>query len=153
MNAAGRWRLELARYVAPIIAHNLKVEAVFLGGSVSRGNADSYSDIEINVIWAESPTEADRLAPIEPAGGVFWELDPYDPVELIWMDEWGQGKVKMDVRNRTVEGLKRILSVVSEHADTAEFKQMTASAVQYAIALHNPAFSATVTGTDRCLSG
>jgi predicted nucleotidyltransferase len=82
MNEASQWRLEVAHYAAPIIARNPKVKAIVLGGSVSRGNADSYSDIEINVIWAEPPTEADRLAPIEPAGGVFWELDPYDPAEL-----------------------------------------------------------------------
>src|SRR6476620_4576941 len=47
MNAASQWRLEIARYVAPIISRNAKVQAIALTGSASRGNADSYSDIEI----------------------------------------------------------------------------------------------------------
>jgi Domain of unknown function (DUF4037) len=54
------------------------------------------------------------------------------------MDEWGLGDLKMDMRNRTVEGLEHILADVIERADTAEFKQMTVSAFQYGIALHNP---------------
>jgi hypothetical protein len=139
MNDASRWRIEVARYVAPVIAKNPKVQAVVLGGSAARGNADSYSDIEIGVFWSEAPTNADRMAPINPVGGEFWELDPYDPVENTWMDEWGLGGVKMDVRNLTVEGLERILSDVVERADTVEFKHMTVSAIQYGMALVNPA--------------
>ncbi len=138
MNEASLWRLEIARYVAPIIAQNPKVKAIVLAGSVSRGNADSYSDIEINVIWSKPPTEEDRMSPIVPAGGVFWELDPYDPIELTWMDEWGLGGVKMDMRNRTEDGLEQIIRAVTDQADTAEFKQMTVSAFQHGISLHNP---------------
>lgn len=138
MNDASRWRLEVARFVAPIIAKNPKVQAIVLGGSASRGHADSYSDIEIGVFWSEPPTDAERIAPIEPAGGVFWELDPYDPIEDTWMDEWGLGGVKMDVRNLTVAGLERILAEVTQQADTVEFKHMTVSAIQYGMALYNP---------------
>src|SRR5215475_13806234 len=99
MNAASQWRFEVARSVAPIIARNPKVQAIMLGGSASRGNADSYSDIEIGVFWSEAPTEADRLAPIEPCGGEFWELDSYNAEDDVWMEQWGLGGVKMDMRN------------------------------------------------------
>lgn len=137
MNEASQWRLELARSVAPIIARNPKVQAVMLGGSASRGNADSFSDIEIGVFWAEAPTEADRMAPILPAGGVFWELDPYDERDFSWMEEWGIGGVKMDIRNLTLDGLQRIMTAVREDGDTDEFRQMTLSAIQHAIPLYN----------------
>nr|AUN37599.1 hypothetical protein [uncultured bacterium] len=138
MNEASQWRLEVARYVAPIIARNPKVQAIALTGSASRGNADSYSDIEIGVFWSEAPSEAERMAPIEPSGGIFWELDPYNPEENVWMEEWGMGGVKMDMRNLTVEGLERILSDVTEAADTTIFKHETVSAIQHAIPLYNP---------------
>lgn len=138
MNDASLWRYEVAQYVAPIIARNPKVKAVIVGGSVSRGNADSYSDIEIGVFWSEPPTDTERLAPIEPSGGVFWELDPYDPVEQTWMDGWGMGGVKMDVRNLTLEGFEQYLSDVLENADTTDFKHMAISAVQHSIPLYNP---------------
>jgi hypothetical protein len=136
MNEASQWRLEVARFVATIIACNSKVQAIMLGGSASRGNADRYSDIEIGVFWSEDPTEADRMAPILPAGGVFWELDPYDERDFTWMEEWGLGGVKMDMRNLTLNGLQRIINAVRE-GDTGEFRQTALSAIQHGIPLFN----------------
>ncbi len=138
MNEASRWRLALAQKVAPIIAANPKVQAIMLAGSTSRGCADRYSDIELGVFWSSPPTDEERLAPVGPAGGIFWELDPYDTENKIWMEEWGLGGVKMDVRNLTVEEMEHILSSVLEHYDTSLFKQATISALQYAIPLYAP---------------
>lgn len=56
-----------------------------LAGSASRGCADRYSDIEMGVFWDGPPSDEERMAHIEPAGGMFWELDPYDEVEKIWL--------------------------------------------------------------------
>jgi len=137
MNEASRWRLKIAQQVAPIIAANHRVQAIMLAGSTSRGRADRYSDIEIGVFWSGPPSDEERMAHIEPAGGVFWELDPYDPEDKIWMEEWGLGGLKMDVRNLTVENVESILNDVVDHYDTSEFKQATISAVQYAIPLYN----------------
>ncbi|SRR6266571_470094 len=139
MNEASKWRLAMARKAAPIIATNSRVQAIMLAGSASRGCADRYSDIEIGVFWDGPPSDEERMAHIEPAGGVFWELDPYDEEEKTWMEEWGLGGVKMDVRNLTVEEMERILSDVVEHYDTSEFKQSTISAVQHSIPLYNAA--------------
>jgi hypothetical protein len=139
MNEASQWRVEVARFVASIIARNPHVKAIMLGGSASRGHADSYSDIEIGVFWSQPPTDEERMSPIEPAGGVFWELDPYNAEEGHWMEEWGLGGVKMDMRNLTVEGVERLMSDVLEQADTTDFKQFTLSAIQYGIPLYNEA--------------
>ncbi|TCC25529.1 nucleotidyltransferase domain-containing protein [Kribbella speibonae] len=38
------------------------VDAVMLGGSTARGDADRWSDIEVGVFWQRPPTEAERLA-------------------------------------------------------------------------------------------
>lgn len=137
MNEASQWRVTLARQVAPFIAANSDVQAIMLAGSTSRGNADRYSDVEIGVFWSRPPTDEERLAPIEPSGGVLWELDEYNEVDEIWMGEWGIHGVKMDVRNLTVEKMERILSDVLEHYDTDPFKHATLSALQHAIPLYN----------------
>jgi hypothetical protein len=137
MNDASRWRLTLARRVAPVIARNPRVRAVICAGSTSRGCADAYSDVEIGVFWEGPPSDEERMAPISPAGGVFWELDPYDEEHDIWMEEWGLGGVKMDVRNLTIAGMERILADVLERYDSSLFKQATLSAVQHAIPLVN----------------
>ncbi len=137
LNEASRWRLAIARKVAPIIAANPRVRAVMCAGSTSRGCADAYSDVEIGVFWEGPPSDAERTAPIGPAGGVFWELDPYDPEHDIWMEEWGLGGLKMDMRNLTVAGMERILADVLDRYDTSSFNQATLSAVQHALPLHN----------------
>jgi len=137
MNEASKWRLAVAQKVAPIIARNPHVQAIMLGGSSSRGWADSYSDIEIGAFWAKPPTDEERMAPIVPAGGIFWELDDYDEEDDIWMEEWGLGGVKMDMRNLTVDRVERIITDVVEQYDTSAFKQATANAVFYGIPLYN----------------
>lgn len=137
MNEGSRWRLAIGQRVASVIAANPKVQAIMVAGSTSRGCADRYSDIEIAVFWSSPPSDEERMAPILPAGGVFWELDPYDEEHATWMEEWGIGGLKIDMRNRTVEGMERILSEVIDHYDTSSFKQEAISAVQYAIPLYN----------------
>ena len=137
MNEASQWRYELARQVAPFIIAHPDVQALMLAGSTSRGNADRYSDVEIGVFWSRPPTDEERLASIEPSGGVFWELDEYNEVDEIWMGEWGMFGVKMDVRNLTVEKMERIIRDVVEHYDTDAFKHATLSALQHSIPLHN----------------
>jgi len=141
MNEASRWRLAIAQKVAPVIAANPRVQAIMVAGSTSRGCADRYSDIEIAVFWSSPPSDEDRMAPIVPAGGIFWELDPYDEKHTTWMEEWGIGGLKIDMRNRTVAGMERILSDVIDHYDISSFKQEAISAIQYAIPLYNAPLS------------
>ena len=137
MNEASQWRLQIARYVAPIIARHPNVVAVMLGGSASRGNADRHSDIEIGVFWSKPPADADRLAPIAPAGGVFWELDPFNAEDSVWMEEWGMGGVKMDIRNLTVERMEAIIRSVVKQGASGDFEQETLSALQHGLPLYN----------------
>jgi hypothetical protein len=137
LNDASRWRLVIARKVAPIIAANPRVRAVMCAGSTARGCADAYSDVEIGVFWESPPSDEERMAPIASAGGVFWELDPYDEEHDIWMEEWGLGGLKMDVRNLTITGIERIIADVVERHDTSPFKQATLSALRHAIPLVN----------------
>jgi hypothetical protein len=91
LNEASRWRLEMARKIAPAYMTNHKVQAVIVGGSAARGRADRYSDIEPGLFWTEPATPAELQAAMEQAQGTLWELDPmgdnriYHP-GLKWMD-------------------------------------------------------------------
>lgn len=137
MNDASKWRWAIARKVAPYIAANPKVAAVILGGSTSRGYADSFSDIEIGVFWHAPPTEQDRTAYIEQVGGQLWQLDPFAADETTWVEEWGLQGLKIDVRNLTVNDTERIVNLVLNEADTNQFRQVLASTLQYCIPLYN----------------
>jgi len=64
------WRAELAADVAAVYADCPRVAAVLLAGSVGRGWADPFSDIELFVFWRESPSSELRRSLITRAGAL-----------------------------------------------------------------------------------
>jgi predicted nucleotidyltransferase len=62
LNPHGQWRLVLAAAISQRIMRFAGVEAIVVGGSVARGYADEYSDLEIPVFWDKLPTDAERKA-------------------------------------------------------------------------------------------
>jgi len=78
--------LELAQRIGPGYGDNPKVSVVAVAGSVGRGTADRYSDVEIDVYWREAPMDEDRKRPIERANGeikIFWSYSEDE-------EEWGE---------------------------------------------------------------
>lgn len=62
-------RMELARSMLPgLIIPDVAVAVV--GGSVARGCADAYSDLEIGLVWREPPSESVKRRLMEPFGYV-----------------------------------------------------------------------------------
>ncbi len=57
MNEASLWRRALAERIALVYASNPEVAAILLSGSVARGWADHYSDIELGIYWSRPPTK------------------------------------------------------------------------------------------------
>ncbi len=78
------WRHEIARALADAFAVNSAVEAIFLGGSTARGQADQFSDIEIAIFWGRAPTKPERAQAIAAAGGQL-HLQ-YEPEGIYWED-------------------------------------------------------------------
>ena len=81
MNDATAWRLALARQIGATYALNPNVAVVCVAGSVARGWADRYSDIELDVYWSTPPSDAERIEIIRRAGGevdVHWGAPPGD---------------------------------------------------------------------------
>ncbi len=69
MNEASRWRLGRAREIAPVYLADPRVRAVMVGGSVARGWADRYSDVEVGVFWEAFPSPEQFRAAMERARG------------------------------------------------------------------------------------
>ncbi len=121
-------RRALAQIVAPEYAANPKVAAVLLAGSVARGLADQFSDIEIDIYWHAPPTDADRSAPIERAGWtpVYRHVDE---------NEWADGLliegVKVDTSQFLVSTLDRWLDAVILRADIEPEYQVRITAIQH----------------------
>src|SRR5438477_8622862 len=91
MNLPSVWRLALARRAAVPYIENLKVAAFIVGGSVSRGHADRFSDLEMGGFWHEPPTDEERTAAaqaaVEAVGGEVAHVYPYDPAEEVWEED------------------------------------------------------------------
>jgi hypothetical protein len=122
-----------------------RVAAVLLGGSAARGHADGYSDIELFVVWTESPTEADRAAAISAAGG--------DPVLLypledgVWSDAWKIGRrggvaltgIEVDMSHLLLETVESVLRDVVDDFDPDPAKQLAVGGILHSIPLHGSA--------------
>ena len=121
-------RARLAELIAPAYAANPNVAGVLLAGSVARGTADQYSDIEIDIFWHAPPSEADRMAPIERAG---WQLLYTHVDEYEWADGFYIEGIKVDTSQFLIATLDRWLDDVVERADLEVEKQIRITAIQH----------------------
>jgi hypothetical protein len=137
MNEATARRLEIARRVASFYAANPKVAVVLVAGSVGAGNADRYSDLELDIFWSAPPTDEERCAPVEAAGGTVKTLFPFEDDE--WAEELLIDGLKADTSMFLVETLDRWLAEVVEGISTEESPQYLIAAVQHSVPLHGEA--------------
>jgi hypothetical protein len=75
VNEATGWRLALAERIGASYASDSNARVVMVAGSVGRGSADRYSDVEVDVYYSRPPTEAERIAAAERSGGTIERLD------------------------------------------------------------------------------
>jgi hypothetical protein len=135
MNEASAGRLALAQVVAPYYCANPKVAAVILEGSVARGYADGFSDIDLAIFWSEAPTEMERRDIIKHARGRHVLLVSYNGDEAYWSDAYDVGGVNIDVRHVGVEATRRVLADVLERCDPSLAKQQHIAALLSALPL------------------
>ena len=128
MNEAIAKRIRLAERIAPAYAANPKVRAVLFAGSVARGIGDRFSDIEIDIFWAEPPTDEDRAAPIERCG---WEPLYRHVDENEWADGFFIEGVKVDTSQFLVSTIDRWLEDALVRADTNPEYQVRITAIQH----------------------
>jgi len=143
--------LAIARHIAAAYRDNPNVLVVMVGGSVARGHADAYSDLEIGVLWTQPPSDDERKAAIAQVGGELWSLTTYQAEpEVVAHEHYGLSQVLIDGRayigslmvstnHLTRSGMERCLADVLEQADTALDKQALIAAVQDAIPLYGDA--------------
>jgi hypothetical protein len=143
--------LAIANHIAAAYRDNPNVLAVMVSGSVARGHADSYSDLEIGVFWTHPPSDDERKAAVARTGGEVWSFTSYqtDP-EVAAHEQYGLTEVAIDghqhtgslmvsANHLTVSSMERCLVDVLEHYDTTLDKQTLIAAVQDARPLYGAA--------------
>ncbi|MEO4054837.1 DUF4037 domain-containing protein [Solibacillus sp. CAU 1738] len=123
----------LASAIANIYEQNPKVEAVLLGGSVSRNWYDEYSDIELFVFWKKAPTDEDRMAPIGKFNGSIIDFHPYEDEE--WSETYITQGVKLEISNFLTDTINKVISDVINSYDTDLDKQCIVATVYYGVTL------------------
>jgi predicted nucleotidyltransferase len=108
------WRLQLARRLAGRIRAFDGVQAIIVGGSVARGYADAYSDLELALFWDALPDDDARQALVAALGATF--LRPYDgPARE---DQLLINDFQVDLWHQTVAHEEGVLRAVMEGYST-----------------------------------
>jgi hypothetical protein len=130
VNEATAWRLELAQEIAAAYAANENAEVVMVAGSVGRGSADRFSDLELDVYYARAPTERERIAAVERCGGAV-ELLVEDEVE--WEDRIVFGDFHAHTSTFLVATMERYLHEVVDLCLLAPDAQTQLFSLQHGI--------------------
>lgn len=128
----------MAERAGQVYAVNDRMAVMAVAGSVGTGQADRYSDLELDCYWLDAPTELDRTAPVEALGGQLEALWDYDPDEEEWSEDYRLGDLDVTVSNFLVATVERLVDDVVLRADTDPVKHMRLAAVQRSRPLAGP---------------
>lgn len=124
---------KFASDISKIYELNPKVEAILLGGSVSRNWHDQYSDIELFVFWEEPPTDEDRKNPIVKLNGDIIDFHPYEEEE--WSETYITEGVKLEISNFLTDTINKVMKDVTLSFETDLNKQCIVATVHNGVPL------------------
>ncbi len=136
MNEATRWRFALVERIAAAYAHDPNAEVVMIAGSVGRGTADRYSDIEVDVYYARPPTDAGRRTAVARCGATLELLDE-DADE--WEEQMSLGGFHAATSTFLVSTMERYLMEVVDRGEIAPLVQVRLHSLQHAVAVKGTA--------------
>ena len=133
--ADSRWRRALAAEFAAGYQGRDGVRAVLLSGSVARGRADRYSDIELLVCWAGPPDGPARRDAVAAGGASLVTGYDYDAENAEWSDDVLLSGVEIQVSHRTQAGVGQWLTDVTTRFDPDLTKQDLISLIRTGVPL------------------
>jgi len=111
-NPNTKWRIDFAKQLVKQLLTFDGIKAIVIAGSVARGYADKYSDIEIPIFWEQLPSDSTRLAIVAALNGEF--LYKYDGPSR--EDQLMINGVQVDLWHITIAHEEEILeAVLHEH--------------------------------------
>ena len=137
--------LKLARSLVRMYSDQPEVRAVIAGGSVARGYADKYSDVEIGVFWETPPSDAVRRDAIRRMGGEIWKFDSVidgRATEHIGVSEAVvdskpyRGTAMVSPIHMSVDAAEEWIGTFIDDLDTAPKKYELAAAISYGLPLY-----------------
>ncbi|ARV60520.1 hypothetical protein BZZ01_19470 [Nostocales cyanobacterium HT-58-2] len=115
MNEANEKRLIIARQNAIAYLASSKVRAIGVAGSVARGQADMFSDIEMSIYYEELPTAQELKAAYEQNQGSDYRV--YTDEDGAILEQYFVQGIKCDFGHMTVEHCERDIKKLLEECD------------------------------------
>lgn len=117
MNDASQRLLALAQKNAASYLTNPKVRAIGVAGSVARGQADAYSDIDMSIYYEELPSEEELKAAYEQNQGSDYRLHASDREAGYIVEQYFVQGVKGDFGHITIQGSQSDIEMLLEQCD------------------------------------
>ncbi|AZB41881.1 DUF4037 domain-containing protein [Bacillus sp. FJAT-42376] len=124
---------KIAENMARVYRQNPKVESVWIGGSVSRGWNDGFSDIELFLVWKSEPADADRMEPIQAVQGEILDYHAYEDEE--WSESYMAFGVKMELSHFLTATVEKVIREVTVNHSANLDHQCLASSISSGICL------------------
>ncbi|MFG1501474.1 hypothetical protein ABMA70_14805 [Halobacteriovorax sp. XZX-3] len=135
MDNQNKWRIEFAKEIVSEVSNEEDLEAIFIGGSVSRGVADKYSDLEICFVWKNKISDEKRKSLISQMNGEnFTEFKAWKDQDVVEDNIYING-FQVDVWHNTVEGNQRDIDDVLKNLSTNLSKLNFLYTIQHSIPL------------------
>ncbi|GAA1621735.1 nucleotidyltransferase domain-containing protein [Actinoplanes couchii] len=113
------------------------VRSVLLTGSVARGVADRWSDVELLILWEDAPSPEARHGAASRAGGEVSAFHDHDPDNAEWSEDVLLDRAEVQVSHRIVAEVDTWIADVLERADPALVKQDLIALLRDAVVLHD----------------
>lgn len=137
-NHQNTWRIELAEKFTAATKGFPGIQAMSVGGSVARGVADEFSDLELSVYWNEVPDTEARREWLKALGLEPVELKEIPEKGIVLLDDTHTYHgFQVDIWHASVNTAEEILADVLERHDTLASKLMFAANAKHAIPLLN----------------
>jgi len=114
LNFHCRWRIEFAKQISEKISKIQGVRAIVIGGSVARGYADEYADLEIPIFWDKSPNEDIRKFIVSELNASYLYPYNYDAME----DNLLINEFQVDLWHCTVPHEESVIDSIIKDFDT-----------------------------------
>ncbi|WP_018350138.1 nucleotidyltransferase domain-containing protein [Longispora albida] len=131
MTGHSSWRRRIAETFALRYTGLPQVVAVLLAGSVARGLADRWSDIELMVFWASAPDDALRRELAGPGA----EVHDYDEDNAEWSEDVLVNGVELQTSHRTATQAESWMDAAVTGHDPDLVKQDMIALIRYGVPL------------------
>lgn len=125
----------LASTVAAAYVSRPDLNAIVVVGSVARGWADAWSDVEILLCWQAVPGVAAREHLAQAAGAGALRTFPADPELAITEESFVRDGAKVDLLHAAVRDIDALLDAVTQGSDPSVRRQVVVAALRDGIAL------------------